>query len=66
MVYKDHRGGQNRDTCQSAANDEKTAEADSLLLGQAQDRAKNLLESYIKGVGEALGETYTVAWEEVE
>ena len=44
----------------------KTAEADSLLLGQAQERAKNLLESYIKGVGEALGETYTVAWEEVE
>lgn len=44
----------------------KTAEADSLLLGQAQERAKNLLESYIKGVGEAWGETYTVAWEEVE
>lgn len=44
----------------------KTAEADSVLLGQAQDRAKNLLESYIKGVGEALGEVYTVEWEEIE
>lgn len=44
----------------------KTAEAGSLLLGQAQARAKNLFESYIKGVGEALGEAYTVEWEEAE
>lgn len=32
---------------------------------QAKERAKSLLEQYVKNAGEAIGKTYTVRWEEV-
>lgn len=31
---------------------------------QAKERAKSLLEQYVKNVGEAIGKTYTVKWKE--
>lgn len=32
---------------------------------QAKERAKSLLEQYVKNAGEAIGKSYTVRWEEV-
>lgn len=32
---------------------------------QAKERAKSLLEQYVKNVGEAIGKIYTVRWEEI-
>ena len=47
-------------------NMEKTAKQNSALLAQAKERAKNLIEGYVKNVGEQIGEEYTIEWEEIE
>ena len=43
----------------------ETANNDEGTKLQAKDRAKSLLEQYVKNVGEAIGKTYTVKWEEI-
>lgn len=48
------------------SNMEQTAQANGALLVQARERAKNLIEGYVKNVGEQIGETYTIEWEEIE
>lgn len=40
----------------------EAAEADAELISQAQQRAEDLLESYINNVGEILGKKYTINW----
>lgn len=47
-------------------NMEKTAQENQALLLQAKERAKNLIEGYVKNVGEQLGEEYTVEWVDAE
>lgn len=43
-------------------NMEETAQENTALLIQAKERAKNLVEGYVKNVGEQIGEVYTVEW----
>ena len=43
-------------------NMQQAAEADTALLLQGQQRAQELLEKYVKNVGEAIGESYEVEW----
>lgn len=45
---------------------EKTAQENSALLNQAKERAKNIIEGYVKNVGEELGVDYTVKWVDFE
>lgn len=45
---------------------EETAQENTTLLAQAKERAKNLIEGYVKNVGEQIGEEYTVEWVEAE
>lgn len=40
----------------------ESAQKDSALLTSAQDRAKELLENYVKNIGELMGRTYTVTF----
>lgn len=47
-------------------NMRETAQANSALLAQANARAKNLIEGYVKNIGEQIGEEYTVEWVEAE
>ena len=47
-------------------NMEETAKKNSALLAQAKERAKNLIEGYVKNVGEQIGEKYTIEGEEIE
>lgn len=47
-------------------NMEETAQENTALLAQAKERAKNLIEGYVKNVGEQIGEEYTVEWVEAE
>ena len=42
------------------------AEKDKEMLIRAKERAKTLLEEYIKNVGESIGEEYTVEWEDAK
>lgn len=42
------------------------AESDEALKLQANERAKTLLEQYVKNAGKALGETYTVTFQDAE
>ncbi len=39
-----------------------TAASDTALLSQAQERTKQLLEDYVKNIGDAFGIKYTVKW----
>ena len=41
----------------------ESAKNDETMLKQAKERAKKLIEGYIKNVGELIGEEYTVVWE---
>ena len=41
---------------------EETAAKDKTLLANAQQRAKSLLEEYIKNIGEAVGKEYKIDW----
>lgn len=43
-------------------NMRKTAQENDALLMQAKERAKNLIEGYIKNIGEQIGREYTVEW----
>lgn len=50
-----------------AQNDmEETAQENTALLAQAKERAKNLIEGYVKNIGEQIGEAYTVEWADAE
>lgn len=40
----------------------EAAETDEELISQAQQRAEDLLESYINNVGDILGKRYTISW----
>lgn len=40
----------------------EAAETDEELISQAQQRAEDLLESYINNVGDILGKKYTISW----
>lgn len=44
----------------------ETASGDDALLSQARERAKTLLEQYVKNVGKEVGETYTITWKDAE
>ena len=33
-----------------------------IFLNQAKERAKSLIEGYVKNVGEQIGKEYTVEW----
>lgn len=44
------------------ADMEKTAKENQALLTQARERAKKIIESYVKNAGGQVGETYTVEW----
>ena len=43
---------------------EETAKENGNLLNQAKERAKSLIEGYVKNVGEQIGKDYTVEWVE--
>lgn len=43
---------------------EETAKKNGNLLNQAKERAKSLIEGYVKNVGEQIGKEYTVEWVE--
>ena len=43
---------------------EETAKENGNLLNQAKERAKSLIEGYVKNVGEQIGKEYTVEWVE--
>lgn len=45
---------------------EKNASEDTALLSNAQERAKKLLEDYVKNIGDAVGKKYVVKWVAVE
>lgn len=45
---------------------EKKAAADENLMSQARQRAKDLLEQYVRNAGDAIGATYQVEWKDVE
>ena len=45
---------------------EETAAKDKTLLANAQQRAKSLLEEYIKNIGEAVGKEYKIDWIHVD
>lgn len=45
---------------------EETAKENGNLLNQAKERAKSVIEGYIKNVGEQIGKEYTVEWVEAE
>lgn len=44
-------------------NMEKTAQENTALLINAQNRAKELIENYIKKIGDAAGTKYNITWE---
>ena len=43
-----------------------TAEANSTLLSNARENAKELLENYVKTIGDAVGTSYTIEWIYIE
>lgn len=43
-------------------NMEKQATRDTVLLSNAQDRAKSLLTDYVNNIGEAVGKKYSISW----
>lgn len=45
---------------------EKEVKKDEELLQQAGDRAKELIENYIKSFGKLNGKEYTIEWKEIE
>lgn len=47
-------------------NMEESARSDSKLLIQAQQKAKEILEAYVKNVGKQTGQKYTVEWKDAE
>lgn len=51
---------------EAEANMQKNASEDAALLSNAQERAKKLLEGYVKNIGDAVGKEYEVKWTTVE
>lgn len=47
---------------QAQADLEETAASDTALLSSAQQRAQDLLEEYVRNIGEAVGKDYTIQW----
>lgn len=47
---------------QAQENMEETARENTAMLAQAKERAKKLLEGYVKNIGEQIGKQYTVEW----
>lgn len=47
-------------------NMEEEASSDSALLAMAQQRAQNLLEEYVKNVGNVVGKEYTITWNYID
>lgn len=47
-------------------NMEETAQANSSLLSQAKERAKTIIEGYVKNVGEQFDKVYIVQWVDLE
>lgn len=47
-------------------NMKESAVANQALLNQAKERAKDIIEDYIKNVGQEMGKDYTVQWIEYE
>ncbi len=45
---------------------EESAAGDRILLSNAQQRAKTLLENYVKNIGNAIGKTYSIQWKFVD
>lgn len=56
----------NRAFSEAQAKMLETASGDDALLYQARERAKTLLEQYVKNAGDAVGKTYSVVWEDAE
>lgn len=46
-------------------NMKETAKANQALLNQARERAKSIMEGYVKNIGEQIGKEYTVEWVDV-
>lgn len=51
---------------EAQANLKDTADNDVRSKAQATERAKSLLEQYVKNTGEAIGKNYTVRWAQAE
>lgn len=51
---------------QATAEMREKAEADDVMLANARQRAKELIESYVVNAGKEIGKTYTVKWEDAE
>ena len=51
---------------QAQINMKETAENNAALMATAQDNAKELLENYVKSVGDAVGKSYTIKWNYLE
>lgn len=51
---------------EAQSNMEQTAQENTALLNQAKERAKKLIEGYVKNMGEQMGEEYTIEWVDYE
>ncbi|MDD6085997.1 MAG: DUF4230 domain-containing protein [Oscillospiraceae bacterium] len=47
-------------------NMEDSAKSDTVLLSNAEDKVKQLMEDYVKNVGECTGTEYKIEWKSVE
>lgn len=47
-------------------NMEESAKNDTILLSNAEDKVKQLMEDYVKNVGECTGTEYKIEWKSVE
>ncbi len=45
---------------------EESAKNDTILLSNAEDKVKQLMEDYVKNVGECTGTEYKIEWKSVE
>ena len=43
-------------------NMEEAAQKNSTIMAQARERAKQVIEGYVKNVGTEMGKEYTVEW----
>ncbi len=47
---------------EAQSNMEKTAAENKSMLNQARERAKQIIEAYVKNVGSEIGKSYSVEW----
>lgn len=57
---------ENKAITEAQAHMRESAENNTALLNSAQERAKELLEQYIKNIGNLAGVEYTIKWETLE